>query len=101
MTNHMWSGFNLMANLATWNALPADIKAIIERNAEKYVRLQRQDQQKLNDDLRAGLAKRGLVFNDVEPAPFRAQLSGVYATWKQKLGTKCWSLLEATTGPLG
>ena len=41
MTNHMWSGFNLMAHLATWRGLPDDIKAVIERNATKYVRQQR------------------------------------------------------------
>jgi TRAP-type C4-dicarboxylate transport system substrate-binding protein len=44
MTNHMWSGFNAMAHRATWNALPADIREMIERNFTKYVRLQRQDQ---------------------------------------------------------
>src|SRR5262249_22178991 len=38
MTNHMWSGFNLMAHLSTWMALPDDIKAVIETNAAKYVR---------------------------------------------------------------
>src|SRR5215218_8181488 len=26
LTNHMWSGFNLMAHLATWQRLPEDIK---------------------------------------------------------------------------
>jgi tripartite ATP-independent transporter DctP family solute receptor len=48
MTNHMWSGFNAMAHRATWNALPADIREVIERNFTKYVRLQRQDQAAFN-----------------------------------------------------
>jgi tripartite ATP-independent transporter DctP family solute receptor len=100
MTNHMWSGFNLMANLPVWRRLPTDIQGVIERNARRYVRLQRQDQQRLNDSLRALLTKRGLTFNDVEPAPFRAKLSGMYATWKERLGRKTWALLEATTGRL-
>jgi TRAP-type transport system periplasmic protein len=43
------------------------------------------------------LARRGLVFNDVDPAPFRDKLSGVYGTWKERLGTRGWSLLEAAT----
>lgn len=101
MTNHMWSGFNQMAHGPTWQRLPADIQATIDRNVTKYVRLQRQDQAKMNQDMRGGLARRGLVFNDVNPAPFRAQLSGFYATWKEKLGAKCWSLLEASSGRLG
>ena len=101
MTNHMWSGYNLMANFATWRALPDDIKAVIERNAAKYVRQQREDQGRLNASLRADLAARGLQFNEVDQAAFRARLPAVYATWKEKLGSKCWALLEAEVGKLG
>ena len=98
MTNHMWSGFNLLAHLPAWKRLPNDIQAIIERNAAKYVTLQRRDQQNFNEGLRGSLARRGVVFNDVDTAPFRAKLSGLYAIWKGRLGAKCWSLLEAATG---
>jgi tripartite ATP-independent transporter DctP family solute receptor len=101
MTNHMWSGFNLMAHLPTWQKLPADIQGVIDRNVTKYVRLQRQDQQKMNDEMRGGLARRGMVFNEVDPAPFRTQLAAFYATWKQRLGARTWSLLEASSGRLG
>ena len=101
MTNHMWSGYNLMANFATRRALPDDIKAVIERNAAKYVRQQREDQGRLNASLRADLAARGLQFNEVDQAAFRARLPAVYATWKEKLGSKCWALLEAEVGKLG
>ncbi len=97
MTNHMWSGFNLMAHLATWKKLPDDIKAVIERNAAKYVRAQRVDQANLNASLRAGLARRGLIFNEVAQPPFRLKLSGLYAIWKGRLSKKCWSLLQAAT----
>jgi hypothetical protein len=41
-----------------------------------------------------------MVFNEVDGAPFRARLSGVYASWKKTLGAKCWSLLEAEVGTL-
>jgi TRAP-type C4-dicarboxylate transport system substrate-binding protein len=81
--------------------LPDDIKSAIERNATKYVRQQRHDQEERNTSLRATFEGRGLVFNDVDQAPFRAKLGGVYATWRERLGSKCWSLLEASTGPLG
>ena len=101
LTNHMWSGYNLMAHLPTWQRLPADIQAVIERNAAKYVRAQREDQGKLNADLRRSLAARGLTFNEVDQAAFRAKLPRVYADWKGKLGSKCWTLLEAEVGRLG
>ena len=29
MTNHMWSGFNLLAHLPTWQRLPEDIKPVV------------------------------------------------------------------------
>ena len=100
MTNHMWSGFNMLANQAAWNRIPADIRASIERNLTRAVRLQRDDQQKANLTARTSLAGHGLAFNEVETAPFRARLAGVYADWKKTLGAKCWSLLEAETGRL-
>ena len=59
-----------------------------------------QDQEQRNVGLRATFEQRGLVFNDVDQGPFRAKLGGVYAAWKEKLGAKCWSLLEASTGKL-
>src|SRR6201994_249676 len=101
LTNHMWSGFNEMAHIGTWKSLPEDIKSTIERNFTKYVRAQRADQEALNKALRQDFAKRGLVFNDVEQAAFRAKLPAVYATWKERLGTKCWTLVEAEVGKLG
>ena len=96
MTNHMWSGFNLIAHLPTWKRLPRDIATIIARNATKHVRLQRNDQEQMNAAARVTLAGRGLAFNDVDAAPFRATLSGLYEVWKERLGTRCWSILEAS-----
>ncbi len=100
MTDHMWSGFNLLANQAAWQRLPADIRDAIDRNVTKYVRLQRQDQMQTNTRLRTELAARGLEFNKPDPAPFRKKLAGVYATWKDKLGSRCWTLLEQSSGGL-
>jgi tripartite ATP-independent transporter DctP family solute receptor len=101
MTNHMWSGFNLMANGALWRRLPEDIQAVIERNAARFVRAQRDDQGRFNASLRSTLAERGMVFNEVDQAPFRARMAPVYAAWREKLGGKCWTLLEAHVGRLG
>jgi len=100
MTDHMWSGFNQLANLAAWQKLPEDIKGIIDRNVTKHVRLQRQDQIAANTRLRTELAARGLAFNTPDPAPFKKKLAGTYATWKDKLGTKCWNLLEQSAGSI-
>jgi TRAP-type transport system periplasmic protein len=101
LTNHMWSGFNAMAHPATWNALPDDIKGVIETSFTTYVRRQRLEQAAVNSSLRDDFVKRGLVFNEVDQAAFRARLPKVYATWKEKLGSKCWALVEAEVGKLG
>jgi tripartite ATP-independent transporter DctP family solute receptor len=101
MTNHMWSGFNEMAHLATWRAVPSDIKETITRNVTKYVRAQRIEQDRLNASLRDRFAAAGLAFNEVDQVPFRARLANVYTTWKDKFGSKCWTLLEAEVGKLG
>ena len=100
MTNHMWSGFNLMANGALWRRLPEDIQAVIERTAARFVHAQRGDQGRFNTGLRTTLAQRGMVFNPVDPAPFRARMAPVYAAWRDKLGHKCWTLLEGHVGTL-
>jgi TRAP-type transport system periplasmic protein len=101
MTNHMWSGFNLMAHLPTWRSLPDHIRTVIERNVAFHVRQQRLSQSAINSALRQDLVRRGLIFNEVEPGAFQARLSGVYSNWRQRLGTQCWSLLEAEVGTLG
>jgi tripartite ATP-independent transporter DctP family solute receptor len=101
MTNHIWSGFNLMAHLPTWQKLPADIRGVIERNAALHIRRQRQEQETLNAQLRSALERRGLIFNTVEQAPFRRRLTGVYAAWKERIGGTAWALLEADVGKLG
>jgi tripartite ATP-independent transporter DctP family solute receptor len=101
MTNHMWSGFNLMAHLPTWQSLADDIRSVIERNVVNHVRQQRADQSALNARLRHDLARRGLMFNEVDQAPFRARLADVYAKWRERLGARCWALLEAEVGRLG
>jgi tripartite ATP-independent transporter DctP family solute receptor len=101
MTNHIWSGFNLMAHLPTWQRLPEDIRDVITRNATLYVRRQRNEQGSLNAQLRSGLEARGLIFNEVDQAPFRRKLPRVYAAWKERVGTHAWALLEAEVGRLG
>ena len=100
MTNHMWSGFNLMAHRPTWQRLPDDIRTVIERNAVAHVRRQRADQDAFNASLRHDLAARGLVFNELDQTPFRSRLAGVYSAWKERLGATCWGLLEDQVGAL-
>jgi TRAP-type transport system periplasmic protein len=84
-----------------WQGLPTDVQRIIERNAEKYVKLQRDDTDKMNHDLPPRLTQRGMVINQPDAASFRARLGDYYARWKGTIGSKAWALLESHVGKLG
>jgi tripartite ATP-independent transporter DctP family solute receptor len=101
MTNHIWSGFSLMAHRPTWLRLPDDVRAVIARNVTLHVQRQRAEQDAFNTGLRHTLTARGLTFHEVDPQPFRNRLSGVYAVWKEKVGPRGWAMLEADVGTLG
>jgi TRAP-type transport system periplasmic protein len=100
ITNHTWSGFNLITNLKLWERLPKSAQEAIERNVAKFARLQRADNDALNVEARGRLAQQGMTFNEAETASFRAKLKPFYARWKETLGQQCWSLLEAHAGKL-
>ncbi len=100
LSNHMWSGFNLMANHAVWSGLPEDVRSIIEQHVTRIVRLQRMDQAAFNARVQAQFEERGLVFNTLDQAPFRHRLAPVYARWRERIGTRGWALLEEQVGRL-
>jgi len=101
LTSHVWAGFNLIANLKLWQRVPAEMQDVIERDAAKFVRLQRADTEALNTELESRLSEQGMTFNQPDTAPFRARLGSYYARWKGEVGERAWSLLEAHTGRLG
>jgi TRAP-type C4-dicarboxylate transport system substrate-binding protein len=76
------------------------VQRIIERNAEKYVKLQRNDTDKMNHDLPPRLTQRGMMINQPDAASFRARLGSYYARWKDTIGSKTWALLESHAGKL-
>ena len=100
-TDHMWSGFNLLANADRWLALPADVRQVVERGAPRSAARQREETMGFNAALRARLAERGMIVNAADRAGIRARLGAFYARWKREFGSKAWGLLEAQVGPLG
>ena len=103
ITRHMWTGFNLIANLAFWNRLPANVQAIVDRNVTKHVAAQRAYTIDMNERLPDILTARGATVTRADLANFRQTLraNGFYARWKAQLGEKAWSLLEDAAGPVG
>ncbi|MFD1883355.1 TRAP transporter substrate-binding protein [Paracoccus pacificus] len=100
MTNHMWDGFWMLGNRRAWEAVPEDLREIIAKNFNASGEQQRADVMEMNANLRGELEKAGLVFNDVDPAPFIAKLrdAGFYAEWKKTYGDEAWAILEKSIG---
>jgi tripartite ATP-independent transporter DctP family solute receptor len=102
LTNHMWDGWWFLINRRAWQAVPADLQGKVAAIINKNALAQREEIARQNTSLKSDLAAKGLVFNEVVPAPFREVLSksGFYAEWKGKFGEEAWSLLEESTGKL-
>lgn len=100
LTGHMWSGFNLLANLERWRALPGGVRETVERIAAGCAARQRAETDAQNAALVMRLGARGLIVNRADAASMRRRLGGFYARWKREFGATAWGLLEAHTGPL-
>ena len=101
LTAHWWSGFTLLANAAVWRALPQEIQQIVERNAEKFALLQRQDIERVNAGGAGELASKGMQVNTANSDSFRTKLGPFYTRWHEKAGPAIWRLLESYTGEIG
>lgn len=101
-TNHIWDPFWLLGNRRAYAALPDDLKAIVRREFDRASVEQRGDVERLTASLKDQLIGKGLAFEPVDRAGFRAALSqaGYYQEWKDKFGAQPWSVLESVTGRL-
>jgi TRAP-type transport system periplasmic protein len=96
MSNHAWSGFNLIANLGYWRSLAEDAQDAIHRAAKTHVARQRGYAMGLNRGL-----ENKLRVEHVPQAPFRARIGpALYARWKERCGTTAWRLLRDAGGRL-
>jgi tripartite ATP-independent transporter DctP family solute receptor len=95
-TSHVWSGFNLIANLRFWRSLSAQQQDAVHRATRAHVARQRQHTVAFN----LALARK-LRVERVAQAPFRARIgSAPYARWKERCGTTAWNLLRDAGGKL-
>lgn len=102
ITNHMWDGFWLLANKKSFDAMPANLREIVEAEFNASALDERADLAKMNDTVAATLKGKGLQFVDTDPAAFRGALkkAGFYEEWKGKFGAEAWGTLEKAVGSL-
>ena len=101
-TNHMWDGFWIVSNRRMWEAIPENLREIIERNINQAAIRQRADVEEMNGRLLSELESKGLQFFQVRNQDFREKLvsAGFYTELRKRYGEEAWSLLEGTTGKL-
>ncbi|MDM0116416.1 TRAP transporter substrate-binding protein [Variovorax sp. J22R133] len=102
LTGHIWSNYWFLANARGWNKLPKDIQNVLAKHLNAAGVNERADLVALNTRLQAQLTDKGLTFNKVDTAPFRAALqkAGFYAEWNKKYGKDAWTILEKYAGAL-
>ncbi len=102
LTYHAWDGYWFLANGRAWRRLPDDLKEIVAKNINQAGLEERTLVEKMNEELKEGLAKDGMAVNTVDTAPFREALraGGFYEEWKGKFGDAAWDVLEQYTGKL-
>jgi tripartite ATP-independent transporter DctP family solute receptor len=100
MTNHMWDGYWVLVGRRTLAGLPKDVAETVTALIDAQALEQRAAVERLNTELKASLASKGLVFNDTDPTSFQAALreGSFYADWKKRFGDEAWGLLEAGIG---
>jgi len=95
LTAHWWSGFTLLTNAAAWDALPRAMQEVVERSAEKFALLQREDIEQVNAAGAEELARKGMQVNTADAGSFRVKLGPFYARWRERAGPATWRVLES------
>jgi tripartite ATP-independent transporter DctP family solute receptor len=95
LTAHWWTGFTLLANAASWQALPAAIREVVESHADRFALLQRADIEKVNADGRAALTQAGMIVNQADTSSIKAALGDFYERWRARFDPAAWQLLMA------
>lgn len=94
ISNHIWSGFNLVANLSFWNRLPESLREIVHAAVKRHVARQREETIALNAALAASLAQQGIEFSVLDRAAFQARLGSAFRDRLRELcGSRAWELL--------
>jgi len=104
LSSHMWGGYWLISNGDWWKSLPANLQAVVAKNAVTFGERQHKDVMALNDSLVGKLRSHGMEVNVLaaaDRAAMKAKLSDYYVRWKKEFGATEWELMEGYTGKLG
>ncbi|GAC1583308.1 MAG: TRAP transporter substrate-binding protein [Candidatus Elarobacter sp.] len=96
LSEHIWSGYWTLFNQDVWNTFPAGVQGIIAHEMGAATLAARNDNLNLSRSVRDKLARRGMVFNDVDKNSFKKKLieAKYYERWKAEFGPTAWNALE-------
>ena len=102
ITNHLWTGITLVANLDAWRRLPADLRALCDRTFSAEALKERDAIVRGDVELATKLRAGGMSFTHADGGAFKdvVRKAGLFAQWRSNFGAATWSLLEQSTGPL-
>ncbi|MCG5243391.1 TRAP transporter substrate-binding protein [Azospirillum doebereinerae] len=102
LTGHVWDGYWILGNRRAWEKLPADLRAVVEKELDRSAFEQRADIAGLSNSLQQDLSGKGITFLKADADAFRANLrkTSFYGDWKTKYGEEAWGLLEKSVGKL-
>ncbi|MBB4008237.1 TRAP transporter substrate-binding protein [Allorhizobium taibaishanense] len=103
LTNHVWDGYWVLGNKASFARLPKELQDVISHELDQSALDQRSDIARLSESLKTDLKGKGINLIDVDQDAFRTVLASTsfYNDWKQKYGEDAWKSLEKVSGPLG
>lgn len=101
-TNHIFTGYSLIAHAPTWQKLPKDLQEMTERHFNVAALLQRSDIAGLDEQAEAKLIADGMQIAHVNLAPFRKAMrdAGFYKAWRDQFGNEAWTALQKSAGTL-
>src|SRR5262249_13196993 len=101
-TNHVWTGYTILANNDAWMRLPKQLRDVLEDRIDKAGALVDSDVARRESSLETNLKAQSMSFNKADIASFQTAVkrSGLYAQWRDSYGAEAWALLERSSGKL-
>ncbi|WP_088744108.1 DctP family TRAP transporter solute-binding subunit [Cobetia sp. QF-1] len=94
LTGHVWAPACLTMSNFSWNQLSTDDQTAVQQSADVWRDKQRAMTQLDDAELVAKLEAAGMKVNEVDTAPFNAQVQGVWAEYADVFGPELMGLVE-------
>lgn len=101
-TSHAWDGIWMLASRRAMNDMPQDLQTLVHTEFDAVATRQREDLDKMDQELQREFSAKGMTFTDVDRKAFREALNATqyYKQWRAQFGEDVWGKLERSVGAL-